>query len=182
MSELILKDDGTPFATEVAAKATRTRMGENGQDTNIIEVEGGFALERKPETRRKKRVPIGQRQRIYIDPKLKKPGYKHRVVNDAEGRLDMFEEAGYEFVRDPKIQIGDDRIENPSQMGSAVKTLVGKKPNGEPMFGYLMRIKKEWYDEDQQVKHEKIEDSMEAIKNQPKKEGQYGSIKIQDRK
>jgi hypothetical protein len=174
MSKLILKNDGTPFATETAALSQRTKMGEEGQNTNVIQIEGGFALERKPEERRGKRVPIGTRQRLTVDKGKKDPGYEYRVVNDDEGRVEMFEKAGWEIDRS-KVKIGDHQIGEATQMGSAtVKSVgMGKK-------GILMRIKKEWYKADQDAKSEKIKESMRAIQREPEKPGNYGKIKIEN--
>lgn len=173
MSKLILKDSGEPFASENAAKAKRTRMGEEGLGTNIVEIEGGYALERKPENRRGKRIPIGTRQRLSIDKRDKDPNREYRIVNNDEGRIEMFEEAGWRIER-KKIPIGDQRIEDGTQMGSAVT-----KPVGQKKIGVLMSIEKKLYKEDQDAKSDKIKESMRAIARETEKPGQYGNIKIE---
>ena len=66
MSDLIFKDDGTPFATYNSAKAKRTRMGVEGLDTNIVEVDNGFALQKKPYNPPRKRIPLGQRNVLTV--------------------------------------------------------------------------------------------------------------------
>ena len=135
--KIIFKEDGTPFKSEVAAKSARTKMGEEGQDTNVIQVDGGFALERKSEERRGKRVPIGTRQRLAIDKRKLDPAYEYRVVNNDDGRIEMFEEGGWEIDRS-KVKVGDQHIGEGTQMGSATT-----KPVGQGKVGILMRIKKE---------------------------------------
>jgi hypothetical protein len=175
MSELIKKGNGEPFGTLESAKAARTRMGDEGLNTNVIEVEGGFALAKKPEKKRPKRVPIGRRGRLTVDKKNTDPAYKYRWVNQTDDRLTMYEEAGWEYVKE-KVKVGDGkRPEEAKQIGSAVK-----KPVGRDVVAYLMRIKKEWYQEDQDAKSEKIKETMKELKRQPEKPGQYGKIKIRE--
>ena len=173
MSDRIMKESGEPFASIEAAKSKRTRMGEEGQDTNIIEVEGGYALEKKGPIR-PKRIPVGRRNRLTMDKKDKDPNYVYRIVNDDPGRVDMFKDAWWEVVTD-KVQIGEDRIEDASQMGS-----VATKTVGRDQTGVVMRIKRELYEKDQRAKSEKIEESMKEIQREPNKPGQYGKIKITD--
>ena len=175
MTELIMREGGEPFKTIDAAKAKRTRMGEDGQDTNIVEIDEGYAIEIK-EDKRPKRIPIGRRDRLVVDPRDKDPNYVYRMVNDEEGRIRMFEDAGYEIVR-KKINMGENRIEDASQMGSAAT-----KPVGRNQTGVLMRIKKEWYEEDQKAKTAKIRESMKEIQKEPEKPGQYGKIEVTRKK
>jgi len=175
MSELIKKASGEPFGTLESAKAARTRMGEDGLDTNIVEVEGGYALETNRTQKRPKRVPVGVRNRLTVNKKDMEPGYTYRFVTDTEDRIRMCEDAGYEIVRD-KVEVGDgNRIEDAKPIGSAVT-----KPVGRDQVGYLMRIKNEFYKEDQEAKINKIKENMKAIKEEPNKPGHYGKIKIRE--
>ena len=172
MSTLILTKDGTPFKSVVAAKSARTKMGEDGQSTNVIEIEGGFALETKTKERRGKRVPVGTRQKLMVDKRELDLGYEHRFVNNKPGRIEMFEEGGWEIVKGKK-KIGDPGIGEGTQMGSAVT-----KDVGQGTTGVLMRIKKEWYKEDQDAKSDKIKESMKTITKEAEKPGNYGKIEI----
>jgi hypothetical protein len=91
----------------------------------------------------KKRIPIGTRDKLNFE---QREGFVRRVVNDVDGRVAMFEDAGYEQVRAPTegapLEAGD-----ASQLGSVVR-----KPVGGGVEGVLMEIPKEWYEEDQAAK------------------------------
>jgi hypothetical protein len=177
MSEIISKEDGSPFATREAAKSKRTRMGAEGLDTNIVTVDGGFVLEKKPYEKPKKRIPIGRRGVLTIDPKEKDPNYSYRIVNDKAGRIKMFRDAGWEVCeKRGGLQVGDPQAGVSSQLGAVVTKSVGNNETG-----YLMRIKKEFYDDDQKAKANKIKDAEEGLKLEETKKGRYGEIKIGDK-
>lgn len=91
----------------------------------------------REETGRSRRIPLGTPQ-----AKLKadiRPGYVGRWINDDGDRLDRAVNAGYEFAEDQNIKGRDKRQ----------KRRVGVKEGGEPLFAYLMEIRKEFYDEDE---------------------------------
>ena len=123
---------------------------------------------RADKRRRPKRVPMAARNRISFSKQEK--GYVYRLINDQDDRIKQAQEAGYEFVQ------GDDRVGDPtaseaSQMDSRVS-----KPVGGGTTGYLMRIKEEFYAEDQQAKEEEIRKSEEAMDPDKQKEaGNYES-------
>ena len=73
--------------------------------------------------------------------------FEYRIVNDTGDRVAMFQSHGYEIVSDDKIQVGDRRISNPTKEGSPVRVSVGGGTQA-----YLMRQKKEFYQEDQSTK------------------------------
>jgi hypothetical protein len=99
------------------------------------------------------------------------PNFQYRFVNDVGSRISNFKAAGYEFVEDAELTVGDSRVFDPSDVGSAkvVTSNDGTK-------SYLMRIKKEWYDEDQANKAERINAQEAAMKNAAS-QGLTGSIK-----
>jgi len=103
----------------------------------------------------------------------KEPGYEYRVVNDVGDRVATMIERGYEIVTDPNVKVGDRRVANPSQEGSPVMASVG-----QGIKGYVMRIKKEWFDEDQAAKQKQVDEMERSIKQDAVKEGLYGDIKI----
>jgi hypothetical protein len=178
MSELILKGDGSPFATAVAAKSKKTRMGEAGLDTNVVAVDGGFALEKKKYERPRKRIPIGQRNVLTVDSKDKDPDYEYRWVNDKDGRINMFRDAGWDIVeKRDGLQVGDPRVGSSENVG----TLVTKSVGGNIM-GYLMRIKKEFYEEDQEAKAKKTREGEAGLRLEEKKTGRYGGVDIKQKR
>lgn len=115
---------------------------------------------------RPKRTPLGARNRLTFDKQ--DPNFVYRVINDQDDRLKQAQEAGYEFVVSDQ-QLGDKRVAEGGKVDSRVS-----KPVGNGVRGYLMRIPREFYEEDQQAKAERINDSEKAMKpNKAKHE--YGA-------
>jgi len=178
MSELIVTKDGSPFENERVAALRQGAMKRQGLQTTIVEVEGGFALQKEDsetpdETpRRPERIPLGTRNRLRY-PKRK--GYYRRVFNDKDDRIQRALEAGYEFVTD-HLPGGDPRTGDPSQVGSHVA-----KEVGGGMKGYLMEIPIEYYKEDQKAKQDRIT-LLEAQMKRDKTDGisgLYGKVAIE---
>jgi hypothetical protein len=98
--------------------------------------------------------------------------FEYRFVNDIGSRISNFKAAGYEFVEDTDLVVGDSRVFDPSDVGSAkiVTSNDGTK-------SYLMRIKKEYYDEDQAAKAARLDELDKAMQN-PASQGLTGGIKL----
>lgn len=113
----------------------------------------------------KMRVPLGGlRQSMFVPDRLKDPGYSERIFNDIGGRLKQAEDAGYEFVVDGGTENADEPDERKDKIGSKVSFDVGPGPDGKPMKGYLMRIRKDWYEEDQAEKQKALDKIDDAIR------------------
>jgi len=119
----------------------------------------------RPNRSEKQRTPLGARNTLTFSDM--EPGYSYRVINDVDDRLTRAEAAGYEFV-EAKKGLGDVRAAEATKMGSKVS-----KPVGGGKVGYLMRIKEEWYQEDQAEKARKISESEATMKASAAK-GEYG--------
>ena len=119
----------------------------------------------RPNRSKPTRVKFNNRNKISFDGM--DPNYVYRVVNDKDGRIAKMEEIGYELVESDG-QIGDYRVAEGSKMGRALS-----KPVGNGVTGYLMRIPKEYYDEDQAEKAKRVDSSEAALKPQKTKE-EYG--------
>ncbi|MHC4635860.1 MAG: hypothetical protein ACYSYU_11765 [Planctomycetota bacterium] len=157
MSDLILTESQKPFATEPAAKRKLIELEKIGMNVAIVPVEGGFALkdmtipvknegDKGKAPRRPKRVPLGTRSVLTVRPQDKDPNYEYRFINDKDDRIPQAQEAGWEFVasKDKKIPVGDPKAGKDTQVGTPVTKAVGGG-----VTAYLMRIHKDWYDEDQ---------------------------------
>jgi hypothetical protein len=114
---------------------------------------------------RPKRTPLGAKNRLTF--KGLDPAYHYRVINDKDDRLIRAQEAGYEFVLSDE-QLGDKGAMTPKKLGKKVS-----KPVGNATTGFLMRIRKDWYDEDQAEKMKRIDESEKAMKANVVK-GEYG--------
>lgn len=108
--------------------------------------------------RKNNRTPLGKvRRKLSYDNQ--DPDYVYRWVNDNDMRIRDAIEGGYEFVEKEKKgdHAGDEDVANTEAgVGSGISKVVNK--NGTRAF--LMRIKKEWYEEDQAEK-QKIPDAIE---------------------
>lgn len=126
----------------------------------------------KPETTRTRRTPInGTRNRLTV--RGQEEGYVYRIVNDIDDRIQSLQEMGYEIVTDKNVTVGDKRIANPTQEGSPVKVSVG-----QGIQAYVMRQKKEFFDEDQAAKAARNDELEATMKREAKEAGFYGKLKI----
>ncbi len=99
----------------------------------------------------------------------KDPNFVYRFVNDTGSRVSNFQQAGYEMVQDELI-VGDSRVIDPSDLGSGKKVT-----SNDGTISYLMRIKKEWFDEDQ-AKKDAYTKETEATMKKEASQGMYGKI------
>ena len=133
--------------------------------------------------KRRKRVPLGTiRTKLQVEPI---EGYKFRWVNDEENRIPQAEQGGYEFTTYDELAgrpIGQhDTAPTSVEMGSKVSKVVGTQENGAPLTAYLMKIKQEWYDEDQAEKQkyiDAVEQGLINLEGVPESDSMYGEIKI----
>ena len=130
-------------------------------------------LNTKTLVERPRRVSVTGRSRLNV--RNKEPGYFYRVVNvnleSDPGRVDDLIERGYEIVPQDKVgSVSDKRVDNPTALGSAGQISVGQGTKA-----IVMRIRKEWYDEDQAAKQAEID----ATENRAKSSGaDYGKVEI----
>lgn len=119
---------------------------------------------------RVKRQPVGGRNRLTVQGK--DPNYVYRIVNDEEDRIARFQEGGYELVPDEAVKVGDNRANKTSSEGTIKQLSVGGGRKA-----YVMRIRKDWYEEDQKAKQDHVT-SVEATTKQKALDGRYGSVSI----
>ncbi len=117
------------------------------------------------------RKPLTQRgpQAIAGD---KNPEFEYRFVNDTGSRIQNFKAAGYEFVTGDDLIVGDNRVSDATDLGSAKRVI-----SNDGTTSYLMRIKKDWYEEDQASKAAAIKEQEAAMK-QEASAGMYGKLNI----
>lgn len=134
---------------------------------------------------KKERIPLDGGYRDLLKICGEDPNFVYRWVRDDsdEGfRIFRFEEAGWTFAPAKGIRIGQKSVyrRNESDTG-IIRVPADIRGN----YLYLMRIKREWYDEDQASKADSIKETMKAMR--PNKDadprnphgGQYGSIRIE---
>jgi hypothetical protein len=136
-------------------------------------------------TTHKERVPVdGMRDIMTVHGK--DSGFKYRWVTDTDergSRIWKFKRGGWEFAtldgHDEEIQVGQEAVYKSADEGNLVRL-----HTGEGRFSYLMRIPKEYYDEDQIAKEERIQEQEDGIMGTQTSQGdanngQYGSVKFE---
>ena len=119
---------------------------------------------------RVKRTPIGTRNVLTVTGK--DPSYEYRVINDSGDRVPMFLEAGYELDSKDNVMVGDKRVGVASSVGSTNRISVG-----QGVSGVVVKIKKEWYAEDQAKKQTKITETENSTKQSALADS-YGKLEI----
>ena len=125
----------------------------------------------KDRAQRVRRSDINGRRNV-LTASNKEPGFVYRFVNDTGDRVSQFQEMGYEVVTDKTIRIGDRRVAVASAEGSPRTAKVGGG-----VSAVLMKIKDEWYNEDQAAKQAEVDEIEKSIKQTPG-EGSYGKVEI----
>lgn len=110
-------------------------------------------------------------RRDVLTVKNKDEDYEYRWVNDVEGRIQEFQSLGWELATGDE-EVARKGITDPLPVGS-----VKRKPVGGGVEAVLMRIYKEWYEENK-AEHAASVDRMEASYMSPPAElkGGYGKI------
>jgi len=129
----------------------------------------------KKKESRPTRTPIADQRDIMSVSGIDQENYVYRWVNDQGVRIDQFKQAGYEPVeQDGNIMLG---VASTQTLGSIVKVVVDRISGQEAI---LMRIRKEWHDEDQAAKAAELLRSEESMFRQLKEaDGRYGSVKVE---
>lgn len=129
-----------PEPTQAAAPMTET---ETTQTTEAATTEA-------PSRRvtRESRRAFGSMDQKLAAPK--RPGFHRHWFNEIPGRIDAAREAGYEHVQD--------------RHGKNERRVVGKTAAGEPLYGYLMEIPQEWYDDDVEKEQAHVDETDLAIR------------------
>jgi hypothetical protein len=115
---------------------------------------------RKTEVKKQReaRVPLGVPRAKLGAPEI--PGFHLHWINDEPGRIQAAEAGGYEHVHEKELK-GE---ANNSDLGEKVSRIVGRNEDGSPLKAYLMKIKQEWYDQDQKTKRKELDEVDKAIR------------------
>lgn len=111
---------------------------------------------------RRERVRFaGPRLRLQIDESLLDPSYVYRFFNDHNDELGQAQRAGYVFVtkdeiNDPEV-LGDKEVHGGNtDLNSMVSRIVGRNRAGGELRGYLMKIERQLYEEDQRWREKEV--------------------------
>lgn len=118
------------------------------------------------------RIPVGMRPKMAVIGKLS--NYVYRFVNDTPGRIDMFKQGGWELCTNDEVDVGNFTAEQSHGEGSLACVIAD---GGTGMKAYVMKIKKEWYDEDQLNSEEQNRLAEETLRPNYN-DGEYGKLVI----
>lgn len=121
---------------------------------------------------RAKRTPINGRNVLSVSNK--QAGYHYRFVNDMGDRVQSFLDNGWEQVAADDVIVGDRRVAAAKGLGSKAQASVNK--DGTKAF--VMRIKQEWFDEDQAEKAKHVDELEKSMKQQALSSSDYGKLDI----
>lgn len=115
----------------------------------------GSARDARPAER--KRIPMSVPVQRLEAPEI--PGYHLHWFIGSQERLQRAIDGGYEFVDERELKInnvslgGDSTASGNTDMGSRVSVISGQEvgKDGQPTRLILMKIKQEWYEEDQKL-------------------------------
>jgi hypothetical protein len=92
----------------------------------------------------------GNYMRLGVDESLKDRAYVYRWINDDRGRLEAkTKHDDWDFIADPAITA--DSAHNNST-DTRVRRVVGTSQGGAPLYAYLCRKRRDWYNDDQRAK------------------------------
>jgi hypothetical protein len=126
-------------------------------------------LQLKSKQERKKRVPLGA-QRIKGVVANQDKAFHYHWINDVPGRIGRALEGGYQLVPKEGVNVGTTGDAN-TNLGSMVSQYAGRDESGQAYNRYLMRIRNEWYTEDQMQKQSDVDGVDRAIRTGKFKRG-----------
>jgi hypothetical protein len=114
------------------------------------------------------RIPMSVPRAKLATPEI--PGFHVHWLNDYPGRILQAQQAGYEFVSQEEALVTmPDLAGSPvgagTDLGSRVSVVVGKNEDGTPLRAYLMKLRQEWYREDQAVAQQRVDQIHGAIEH-----------------
>ena len=108
------------------------------------------------------------------------PGYHMHIFNDEPGRIQTAIDGGWEFVTPDEVGgVKDSVTSGNTDLGDKVRFLVGTSEKGDGLYAYLMKIKEEWWQEDQaeiQKRNDRVDDAIRGgvnVKDGTSSEGFY---------
>jgi hypothetical protein len=150
-------------------------------DQKKARAEAGLAINKPQSTERKRNVFNGTEGKLKVNNQIE--GYHLYIFNDTPGRINAALDNGYEFVSPNEVGgVSENVVSRNTDLGDKVRYLVGQV-DGEPLYAYLMKIKQEWWDEDQsslQTKNNVIDAAIQSGQNVKGDAGKFygGGISI----
>lgn len=116
--------------------------------------------------------------KLHVPEQYKDPNFEYRWMNDSATLGDEGQEMGQRMhektvLDDWEPVMSKGQIDGKGE-GTPVKRLVGRGEAGRPVYGYLCRKPKDWYDADKAGEQAKIDAQEEQMRRAEKAEGLAG--------
>jgi hypothetical protein len=99
-------------------------------------------------TRKRRNTFNGTEAKISVRQQI--DGYHLHVFTDTGSRIQEAMDSGYEFVRPNEVGgVSENVVSRNGDLGERIRYLVNPRAQGTEQYGYLMKIRQEWYEEDQ---------------------------------
>lgn len=114
-------------------------------------------------TRRRRNVFNGTEAKLGVRQQIE--GYHLHIFTDSGSRIHEALDNGYEFVRPDEIGgVSENVVSRNGDLGDRIRYLVNPRAEGTEQYGYLMKQRQEWYEEDQRALQTKNSQVDAAIK------------------
>jgi hypothetical protein len=134
-------------------------------------------------TRKRRNTFNGTEAKLSVRQQI--PGYHLHVFTDTGSRIQEAMDSGYEFVSPAEVGgVSENVVSRNGDLGERIRYLVNPRAQGTEQYGYLMKIRQEWYEEDQaelQAKNNRIDNAIRKGKITGENSSFYeptGGIKI----
>jgi hypothetical protein len=106
----------------------------------------------------------GTKAKLTVNKQI--PGYHLHIFNDEPGRIQTALSGGWEFVNPEEVGGVGERVTSVNtDLGDKVRYLVGADEKGDGAYAYLLKIKEEWWEEDQAALQERNDLVDDAIRS-----------------
>jgi hypothetical protein len=113
-------------------------------------------------TRKRRNVFNGTEAKLGVRTQI--DGYHLHIFTDEGSRIQEAMDSGYEFVRPTEVDgISENVVSRNGDLGDRIRYLVNPRAEGSMQYGYLMKQRNEWYEQDQselQAKNNRIDASV----------------------
>ena len=113
-------------------------------------------------TRKRRNVFNGTEVKLGVRNQI--PGYHLHIFTDTGSRIQEAMDSGYEFVTPEEIGgVSENVVSRNGDLGERIRYLVNPRAEGTEQFGYLMKVRQEWFEEDQaelQAKNNRIDSAI----------------------
>jgi hypothetical protein len=110
-------------------------------------------------TRKRRNVFNGTQAKLSVHQQIS--GYHLHIFTDSSVRVQEALDSGYEFVTPAEVGgVSENVVSRNGDLGERIRYLVNPRAEGTEQFGYLMKIRDEWYLQDQadlQAKNSRID-------------------------